>query len=134
MVAAAEIATILVLSTGAGLMLQSFWKMRYINLGFQPNRLVVATLKLSGPRYREKTQQFALIQEPGTHAGSPWRPSQRPSPQPVSSFLETGMQPIRSPSKDASSHSGDPGRSLDIRRSAPGTLASCESRCYGEDC
>ncbi|PYT28803.1 MAG: hypothetical protein DMG58_17735 [Acidobacteria bacterium] len=63
MVATAEIATILVLSTGAGLMLQSFWKMRYINLGFQPDRLVVATLKLAGPRYREKAQQFAFIQE-----------------------------------------------------------------------
>jgi predicted permease len=63
MVAAAEIGTILMLSTGAGLMLQSFWRMRYIHLGFQPNRLVAATLKLAGPRYREKTQRFALIRE-----------------------------------------------------------------------
>ncbi len=63
MVAAAEIATILILSTGAGLMLQSFWKMRYGNLGFQPDRLVVATLKLAGPRYSVKTQQFAFIEE-----------------------------------------------------------------------
>ena len=63
MVAAGEIATILILSTGAGLMLQSFWKMRYMNLGFQPERLVIATLELSGPRYQEKTQQFAFIQE-----------------------------------------------------------------------
>jgi putative ABC transport system permease protein len=63
MVAAGEIATILILSTGAGLMLQSFWKIRYRNLGFQPERLVIATLELSGPRYREKTQQFAFIHE-----------------------------------------------------------------------
>ncbi len=63
MVAAGEIAVILILSTGAGLMLQSFWKIRYVNLGFQPERLVIATLQLSGPRYQEKTQQFAFIQE-----------------------------------------------------------------------
>src|SRR5262249_7115757 len=38
-IAAAQIATIVVLSTGAGLMIQSFWKMRYVHLGFQPDRL-----------------------------------------------------------------------------------------------
>ena len=63
MIAAAEIATTLVLSTGAGLMLQSFWKMRYMNLGFQPDRLVVATLNLSGPAYRDSARQSAFIQE-----------------------------------------------------------------------
>jgi predicted permease len=63
MIAALEISIILILSTGAGLMLQSFWKIRYRNLGFQPERLVAATLKLSGPRYREKTQQLAFIQQ-----------------------------------------------------------------------
>lgn len=62
-IAAAEIATILVLSTGAGLMLQSFWKMRYMNLGFQPMRLVVATLNLSGPAYHDKVRQSAFIQK-----------------------------------------------------------------------
>ena len=63
MVAAFEISTILILSTGASLMLQSFWKIRYMNLGFQPDRLVTATLQLAGPRYREKTQQLAFIQQ-----------------------------------------------------------------------
>jgi putative ABC transport system permease protein len=63
MIAAAEIATILVLSTGAGLMLQSFWRMRYMNLGFQPDRLVVATLNLSGPAYREPARRSAFIHE-----------------------------------------------------------------------
>jgi putative ABC transport system permease protein len=62
-VAAVEISTILILSTGASLMLQSFWKIRYKNLGFQPERLVAATLKLAGPRYREKTQRLAFIQQ-----------------------------------------------------------------------
>jgi len=60
MVAAAEISTILILATGAGLMLQSFWKIRYSNLGFQPDRLVAATLNLAGPRYSEKTQRLAF--------------------------------------------------------------------------
>jgi putative ABC transport system permease protein len=63
LIAAAEIATILVLSTGAGLMIQSFWKVRYTNLGFQPDRLVVATLNLSSPGYRQKTRQSAFVQE-----------------------------------------------------------------------
>jgi putative ABC transport system permease protein len=63
MIAAAEVATTLVLSTGAGLMLQSFWKLRYMNLGFQPDRLVVATLNLSNPELREKAPQSAFIRE-----------------------------------------------------------------------
>jgi predicted permease len=51
-IAAAEIATVLILSSGAGLMLESFWKLRYTNLGFQPERLIAATLSrpARGPR------------------------------------------------------------------------------------
>jgi putative ABC transport system permease protein len=49
-VAALEIATLLVLSTGAGVMLKSFWKMRYQNLGFAPDHLIAATLTLPGQR------------------------------------------------------------------------------------
>ncbi len=63
MIAAAEIATTLVLSTGAGLMLQSSWKLRYVNLGFQPEHLVVATLNLSGPTYRDSARRSAFIEE-----------------------------------------------------------------------
>lgn len=62
-IAAAEIAITLVLSTGAGLMLQSFWKLRYMNLGFQPDRLVVAALNLSGPSYGDKARQSGFIKE-----------------------------------------------------------------------
>ncbi len=51
-IAALEIATLLVLSTGAGVMLKSFWKMRYQNLGFAPDHLIAATLRLSGPQFR----------------------------------------------------------------------------------
>jgi predicted permease len=49
--AAAEIATLLILSTGAGVTLKSFWKMRYQNLGISPGHLVTAEIVLSGPRY-----------------------------------------------------------------------------------
>lgn len=43
-IAAAEVATVLVLATGAGLMLESFWKLRYTGLGFNPDHLVAVTL------------------------------------------------------------------------------------------
>lgn len=51
-IAAAEIAIVLMLASGAGLMLQSFWKLRYTNLGFQPGHLVAATFSrpAHGPR------------------------------------------------------------------------------------
>jgi putative ABC transport system permease protein len=62
-IAALEIATTLVLSSGAGLMLQSFWKLRYRNLGFQPDHLVAATLNLSGTAYREPSRRSAFVQE-----------------------------------------------------------------------
>jgi len=61
MVAACEIATVLILSTCAGLMLQSFWKMRYANLGFEPSHLVTASINLSASRYRQPAQQLAFI-------------------------------------------------------------------------
>ncbi|MGA3189691.1 MAG: FtsX-like permease family protein, partial [Bryobacteraceae bacterium] len=62
-IAAAEIATLLMLSTGAGVMLESFWKLRYQNLGFAPNHLIAATLTLSGPRYRDMEQQSAFADQ-----------------------------------------------------------------------
>jgi putative ABC transport system permease protein len=62
LIASVEIATIFILSVGAGLMIESFWRMRHASLGFQPDRLIAATLELSGRRYRNKTQQFAFIE------------------------------------------------------------------------
>jgi predicted permease len=59
-IAALEIATLLVLSTGAGVMLKSFWKLRYENLGFTPDRLIAATLRLSGPRYADEQNRATL--------------------------------------------------------------------------
>jgi putative ABC transport system permease protein len=59
-VAALEIATLLVLSTGAGVMLKSFWKMRYQNLGFAPDHLIAATLTLPGQR---GSRQFDFLDQ-----------------------------------------------------------------------
>src|SRR5580700_66383 len=62
-VAACEIATVLILSTCAGLMLQSFWKMRYANLGFEPGHLVTASINLAASHYRQPAQQLAFIEQ-----------------------------------------------------------------------
>jgi putative ABC transport system permease protein len=62
-IAALEIATLLVLSTGAGVMLKSFYRMRYQNLGFSPDRLTAATIWLSGPRYRTSAQDYAFLDQ-----------------------------------------------------------------------
>ena len=62
-ITAAEIAITLVLSAGAGLMLQSFWKMRYTNLGFRPDHLVAATLNLAGPVYRDARRRSEFVDE-----------------------------------------------------------------------
>jgi predicted permease len=59
-VAALEIATLLVLSTGAGVMLKSFWKMRYENLGFAPDHLIAATLTIPGQR---GSRQFDFLDQ-----------------------------------------------------------------------
>src|ERR1700693_1023982 len=59
-IAALEIATLLVLPTGAGVMLKSFWKMRYQNLGFAPDRLIAATLTIPG---QPGAKQFAFLDQ-----------------------------------------------------------------------
>lgn len=70
LIAGAEIATTLILTAGAGLMLQSFWNIRYKNLGFQPDRLVAATLNLSGSPYRDPGRRSAFARELLERAGS----------------------------------------------------------------
>lgn len=61
LIAIAEIATILILSSGAGLLIESFWKMRHSDLGFQPDRLVAAIVHLSGRKYRDQAQRSTFI-------------------------------------------------------------------------
>jgi predicted permease len=51
------------LSTGAAVMLKSFWRLRYQNLGFAPDHLIAATLTLSGDRYRETAQRSAFVDQ-----------------------------------------------------------------------
>lgn len=63
LIAGAEIAITLVLSTGAGLMLESFWRLRYMNLGFRSDHLIAATLNLAGPAYREPVRRSAFVEE-----------------------------------------------------------------------
>jgi putative ABC transport system permease protein len=60
---AVEFALAIVLLTGAGLMLKSFWRMNVFPPGFEPGKLVVANLSLEGPKYlRHWQQQDAYIQ------------------------------------------------------------------------
>jgi predicted permease len=61
--AAAEIAVLLILSTGAGLTLKSFWKLRYQNLGISPDHLTAMRIIPSGPRYSEFAQRFEFTQQ-----------------------------------------------------------------------
>ncbi len=51
---AGELALALVLLTGAGLMVKSFWKMNAHAQGFDPASTLVMKLSLSGPQYRER--------------------------------------------------------------------------------
>ncbi|HEY1337886.1 MAG TPA: ABC transporter permease, partial [Bryobacteraceae bacterium] len=52
MLAASELALAIVLLTGAGLMLKSFWRMNTWPAGFAPDKILVMRITLSGPRYR----------------------------------------------------------------------------------
>ncbi|MGH9939843.1 MAG: ABC transporter permease, partial [Blastocatellia bacterium] len=48
-----EVALSLVLVIGAGLMIKSFIRLNQVNLGFNPDNLLAATVRLSGSKYRE---------------------------------------------------------------------------------
>jgi predicted permease len=61
---ASELALAVVLLTGAGLMLKSFWRMSSYPPGFQPERILTMTVGLSGERYFEDPpRQQAFIDE-----------------------------------------------------------------------
>lgn len=61
LLASAQMAIAIVLLTGGGLMLQSFWKLRYHDLGFVTDRLLTARLNLSGVRYANPAKQIAFL-------------------------------------------------------------------------
>jgi putative ABC transport system permease protein len=60
---AVEVALAIVLLSGAGLMLKSFWRMNAFPAGFSPDKILVAKISLSGARYRTWPQQHAYIDE-----------------------------------------------------------------------
>jgi predicted permease len=59
--ASLQMAIAIVLLTGGGLMLQRFWKMRYQNLGFSPDRMITAGINLSRARHPDISSQIAFL-------------------------------------------------------------------------
>jgi putative ABC transport system permease protein len=59
----AELALALVLLTGAGLMLKSFWRMNARPPGFVPERILALQVPLSGPQYRAVAEQRRFAEE-----------------------------------------------------------------------
>jgi putative ABC transport system permease protein len=51
MLAASELALAIILLTGSGLMIKSFWRMNTWPTGFAPDKILVMRITLSGPRY-----------------------------------------------------------------------------------
>ena len=60
---ATELALAVVLLTGAGLMIKSFWRMHEHPPGFDPERILSFTVPLSGPRYRDIAQRRRFADE-----------------------------------------------------------------------
>jgi putative ABC transport system permease protein len=58
----AEIALALVLLTGAGLLLRSFWRMHSVDPGFRADHVLTATVELPDARYRTVTERRAFHQ------------------------------------------------------------------------
>ena len=61
LLASAQMAIAIILLTGGGLMLQSFWKQRYRDLGFQSDHLLAVPLHFNRARYPGGARQSALI-------------------------------------------------------------------------
>jgi putative ABC transport system permease protein len=60
---AVELALALVLLTGAGLMVKSFWRMNSQPPGFVPERILALQVPLSGPQYRAIEPQRRFVEE-----------------------------------------------------------------------
>jgi putative ABC transport system permease protein len=73
-----EIALSLMLLVGAGLMIQSFLRLRSVNVGLDPTNILVTSLHLPGAKYREDEQRAAFFKQllervralPGVQAAS----------------------------------------------------------------
>jgi putative ABC transport system permease protein len=100
---AAELALAIVLLTGAGLMVKSFWRMYASPPGFAPENTLVMKVSLSGPEYSGKPRQLAYVEElarriestPGVQAAGVAKTSlyllqsNSATPAPVDQFLES---------------------------------------------
>jgi putative ABC transport system permease protein len=60
---ATELALAVVLLTGAGLMIKSFWRMHAHPPGFDPERILSFTVPLSGPQYRDIAERRRFADE-----------------------------------------------------------------------
>jgi putative ABC transport system permease protein len=60
---AAELALAIILLTGAGLLLKSFWRMNARPAGFTPEKIVVMRITLSGPEYGSWPPKQAYTEE-----------------------------------------------------------------------
>lgn len=61
--AASELALAIILLTGAGLMVKSFWKMYANPPGFAPENTLVMKVSLSGPQYADKAKVESYLRE-----------------------------------------------------------------------
>ncbi len=60
---AVQIATVLVLLGGAGLLMQSFVKLTHVDPGYDATGLVSVTVQMTSPRYQERGAALATIQD-----------------------------------------------------------------------
>ena len=58
-----EVASALVLLVGAGLMIKSFWHLRQVDPGFNPNNALAVTVSLPQTKYPKDNQQSAFFQQ-----------------------------------------------------------------------
>jgi putative ABC transport system permease protein len=59
----AELALTLLLLSGAGLMVKSFWRMHTYPPGFEPDRVLTMRVEFSAPRYRDTQTRRAYVDE-----------------------------------------------------------------------
>jgi putative ABC transport system permease protein len=67
---ASQLALAIVLLTGAGLMIKSFWRMYASPPGFAPENTLTMKVSLSGPQYADKARQVSYLDELVRRIGS----------------------------------------------------------------
>ena len=61
LLAASQVALVVVLLTGAGLLLRSFQRVQQVQLGFNPDNLLTMRLQLPGARYGQAAQRYQFF-------------------------------------------------------------------------